>query len=186
MSIIYIYFTYVKSKYILVLYENQGGEIFMSLDTVKQYFHNMGLDDRIIQFSDSTATVALAAEALGCEEARIAKTMSFLLKDRPIVVVTAGDVKIDNKKYKDTFGVKAKMVPYDQVEEYIGHAPGGVCPFVLNKDVSVYLDISLKKFDIVYPAAGDSHSAVKLSPDELEKLVTFIAWVDVCKGWEKQ
>lgn len=158
----------------------------MSFDTVKQYLHSQGLEDRVIQFSDSTATVALAAEALGCEEARIAKTMSFLRKDKPIVIVTAGDVKVDNKKYKDTFGVKAKMVPYDQVEEYIGHVPGGVCPFVLNKDVSVYLDISLKRFDIVYPAAGDSHSAVRLSLNELQKLVMSIAWVDVCKGWENQ
>lgn len=156
----------------------------MSIDTVKAYFKQHGLEDRVMQFAESSATVELAAQAVGCEPARIAKTMSFFISEKPILVVTAGDAKIDNKKYKNQFHEKAKMIPWDQVEENIGHAPGGVCPFAIKKSLEVYLDISLKRFDTVFPAAGSSSSAVKLSIPELENCSGFEEWVDVCKCWQ--
>lgn len=154
----------------------------MSFESVKKYFKEQGLIDRVTEFDQSSATVELAAKAIGCEPAHIAKTMSFLLEDKPILIVTAGNVKIDNKKYKDSFHQKAKMIPWDDVESYIGHAPGGVCPFAIEKDIPVYLDNSLKAYDTVYPAAGSSNSAVKLSVNELEKYSRAISWIDVCKG----
>jgi prolyl-tRNA editing enzyme YbaK/EbsC (Cys-tRNA(Pro) deacylase) len=129
----------------------------------------------------SSATVELAAIALGCEPERIAKTMSFIVEDNPILIVTAGDVKIDNPKYKAAFGTKAKMIDSDSVEKYIGHAVGGVCPFGINDGVKVYLDESLKRFDTVYPACGSSNSAIELSILELEAVSNYSAWVDVCK-----
>ncbi len=157
----------------------------MSIDKVRTFLKEKGLADRIKEFDDSSATVELAAKAVGCEPARIAKTLSFLLNsDLPILIVAAGDAKVDNKKYKEQFNQKAKMIPWDNVEEYTGYAPGGVCPFVPKNNVSVYLDVSLKRFDTVYPAAGSSNSAVELSIPELETLSSFLCWIDVCKDWQ--
>ena len=153
----------------------------MSFNKVYEFFKEKGLADRVMEFDESSATVELAAQAIGCGPARIAKTMSFLIDDKAILIVTAGNVKIDNKKYKAYFHTKAKMIPWDDVEEYIGHAPGGVCPFAVKEGISVYLDTSLKAFDTVYPAAGSSNSAVKLSPDELYTLSGAADWIDVCK-----
>lgn len=153
----------------------------MSFNKVYEFFKEKGLSDRVMEFDESSATVELAAQAIGCEPARIAKTMSFLIDDKAILIVTAGNVKIDNKKYKAYFHTKAKMIPWDDVEGYIGHAPGGVCPFAVKEDINVYLDTSLKDFDTVYPAAGSSNSAVKLTPDELYTLSGAIDWIDVCK-----
>ena len=155
----------------------------MSFEKVKAYFDTFGMGDRCIDLKESSATVALAAQALGTEEARIAKTMSFLLDDQPLIVVVAGDARVDNHKYKETFHKKAKMIPGAECEQYISHRPGGVCPFCLPPHVPVYLDVSLKRFDIVYPAAGTDHSAVKLTIDELEKYSGSKGWVDVCKQW---
>lgn len=137
--------------------------------------------DHVIRLEDSTATVVEAAQALGVEPEMIAKTMSFLRDDQPVLILTEGTAKIDNRKYKDAFHVKAKMIPFEQVETCIGHAPGGVCPFGINEGVNVYLDESLRQFDIVYPAAGDDHSAVKLSIEELEQISGAEGWGDVCK-----
>lgn len=156
----------------------------MSFEKVKAYLAPFGLSDRCIDLKESSATVALAAEALGTEEARIAKTMSFLVDDEPLIVVVAGDARVDNHKYKETFHKKAKMIPGADCEKYIGHRPGGVCPFALPATVPVYLDVSLKRFDTVYPAAGTDHSAVKLTLEELEKASRAKGWVDVCKNWE--
>lgn len=152
----------------------------MSFVKVKEYFDSLGLGSRVKEFTESSATVELAALAVGCAPGQIAKTMSFFQQDAPILIVTAGDVRIDNKKYKAAFHQKAKMIPWDQVADCVGHAPGGVCPFVLPQNVKVYLDISLKRFDIVYPAAGSDHSAVELSPKELEQYSLAAEWVDVC------
>lgn len=156
----------------------------MSIERVKEYLQQEGILDRLKILHESSATVELAAQALGCEPAWIAKTMSFLVDDGAVLIVTAGDVKIDNKKFKDQFHQKAKMIPGDLVEEYIGHAPGGVCPFAIKEQVPVYMDISLKRFKTVYPAGGDAHSAVELTPDELEKYAHAVGWVDVCKPKE--
>ena len=158
----------------------------MSFEKVKAYFDTFGMGDLCIDLKESSATVALAAQALGTEEARIAKTMSFLLDDQPLIVVVAGDARVDNHKYKETFHKKAKMIPGAECEKYIGHRPGGVCPFCLPPHVPVYLDVSLKRFDIVYPAAGTDHSAVKLTIDELEKYSNSKGWVDVCKQWRTE
>lgn len=156
----------------------------MAIDKVKEYFKPYHMDQQILEFDVSSATVELAAEALHCEGKRIAKTMSFLVGDQPILIVTAGDTKIDNAKYRHFFGTKAKMIPGDEVENIIGHAIGGVCPFAVNKNVKIYLDISLKRFETVYPAAGSSNSAIALTIPELEKYSNFLQWVDVCKGWQ--
>ena len=137
--------------------------------------------DRVIHLAASTATVAEAAEALGVEPRMIAKTLSFLQEEKPVLILTEGTAKIDNRKYKDTFHIKAKMIPFEEVETQVGHAPGGVCPFGINENVIVYLDESLRQFENVYPAAGDDHSAVKLTVDELEKIAGATGWVDVCK-----
>lgn len=155
----------------------------MSFENVKKYFDGAGLGRRVIALEKSSATVEEAARAIGCEPKQIAKTMSFLVEDKPVLIVTAGDARIDNKKYKDTFHQKAKMIPGEQVEEYIGHAPGGVCPFALKPGVTVYLDISLKRFERVYPAGGNDHSAVDLTIEELMKYSGFSGWVDACKDW---
>lgn len=155
----------------------------MSYESVKRFFDGVGLSHRVKVLTQSSATVELAASAIGCEPARIAKTMSFLMDDKAILIVTAGDAKVDNKKYKAAFHQKARMIPSEQVENYIGHEPGGVCPFVLKPGVGVYLDVSLKRFQTVYPAGGDTHSAVELSLDELEAYSLAIGWVDVCKDW---
>lgn len=155
----------------------------MSFANVKQYFENTGLGERVIALEKSSATVDEAAEAIGCLPKQIAKTMSFLVDEKPILVVTAGDAKVDNKKYKSAFHQKAKMIPGELVEQYIGHAPGGVCPFAVNPNVTVYLDVSLKRFERVYPAGGNGHSAVNLSLKELEEYSHYTGWVDVCKDW---
>ena len=156
----------------------------MALEKVISYFEQAGLKDRVKVFEQSSATVELAALAVGCEPAHIAKTMSFLLGDKPILIVTAGDARIENKKYKALFGQKAKMIPWDDVESYIGHAPGGVCPFEIKEGVDTYLDVSLKRFETVYPAAGSDNSAVALSIEELEKYSNSKEWIDICKNWD--
>ena len=153
----------------------------MSLEKAKIYLKEKGYEDHIIELEQSSATVSMAAEALGVEEGMIAKTLSFLLNDLPILIVTEGTARIDNRKYKDTFHTKAKMIPFDEVEQYIGHVPGGVCPFGIREDIPIYLDESLKKFEVVYPAAGNDHSAVKLTIAELEDACGNVEWVDVCK-----
>ena len=144
-------------------------EIRMAIEKVRAYFNKFQMDEKILEFDVSSATVELAAEALHCEGKRIAKTMSFLVGDQPILIVTAGDTKIDNAKYKHLFGTKAKMIPADEVEQFIGHAIGGVCPFAVNENVKVYLDESLKRFHTVFPAAGSSNSAIEMTIPELEK-----------------
>ena len=156
----------------------------MAIDKVKEYFKQFGIDHKIREFEVSSATVELAAQALGCEGKRIAKSLSFLVDDKAILIIAAGDAKIDNPKYKAMFNTKAKMLSYDQVEEYIGHAVGGVCPFAIPDTVTVYLDESLKRFDTVFPACGSSNSAIELTIPELEKYSNFTSWVDVCKDWE--
>ena len=152
----------------------------MSLSKARAYLAGKGLEDRIIIPEESSATVELAAKALGTEPARIAKTMSFLQGEKTVLILAEGTARIDNRKYKDTFHCKAKMIPYEQVEELTGHAPGGVCPFGAKEGVQVFLDVSLKKFDVVYPAAGSDHSAVRITPRELEDCLQ-AEWVDVCK-----
>ena len=153
----------------------------MSLEKAKIYLKEKGYEDHIIELEQSSATVSLAAEALGVEEGMIAKTMSFLQNETAVLILAEGTARIDNRKYKDAFHTKAKMIPFDEVEQYIGHAPGGVCPFGIKEGVRVYLDESLRQFDVVYPAAGDDHSAVKLSIEELEQISGAEGWVDVCK-----
>ncbi len=155
----------------------------MSIEAVRIYLRQRGLEDRIIEFSQSSATVELAAEANHCEPARIAKTLSFALADGCILIVAAGDAKIDNGKYKARFGAKAKMLAPQEVLERVGHAVGGVCPFALKPGVTVYLDESLRRFDEVFPAAGNAASAVRLTPEELAQTSDAKEWVDVCKGW---
>lgn len=156
----------------------------MAIEKVKEYFRQYDIEDRVLEFDVSSATVDLAAEAVGCEPARIAKTLSFKVDEQPILIVCAGDAKIANPKYKAEFGQKAVMLSPQEAIDLIGHAVGGVCPFALNEGVKVYLDESLKRFDTVFPAAGSDNSAIELSPDELEKCSQgFVKWVDVCKGW---
>ncbi len=158
----------------------------MSVEKVREYLKDFGLDSRVEEFDVSSATVELAAKAAGVIPAMIAKTLSFRLGDSAILIVTSGDTKIDNSKYKQIFGTKAKMLTFDEAIEYTGHAVGGVCPFALpNKDVKTYLDISMKRFDTILPAAGSSSSCVRLSPDELEKASRAEAWIDVCKNIEQ-
>ncbi len=154
----------------------------MSLTKAKEHLKKYGLEDKIMEFSVSSATVKEAAIALNCKEEEIAKTLSFLVNDKPILIVTSGDQKIDNSKYKTEFHTKAKMIPFDEVENKIGHGVGGVCPFGINDDVKVYLDTSLKRFKTIYPACGTSNSAVKLTIEELEKTSNYIKWIDVCKS----
>ena len=154
----------------------------MSLEKAKEHLKKYGLEDRVKEYSISSATVKEAAIAVGCKEEEIAKTLSFIVDDKPILIVTSGDQKIDNPKYKAEFHTKAKMIPFDDVEKLTGHMVGGVCPFGINEDVDVYLDTSLKRFDITYPACGSSNSAVKLSIEELEKASNYKKWIDVCKN----
>ncbi len=153
----------------------------MSQERAEKYLESRGFLDHVIRLEASTATVAEAADALGVEPGMIAKTMSFLLDDQPILILTEGTARVENRKYKDTFHIKAKMIPFEEVEQWIGHAPGGVCPFGINDGVKVYLDESLRRFETVYPAAGDAHSAVKLTIPELEEVAGAVGWVDVCK-----
>ena len=153
----------------------------MSLERAKEYLAEKGYADHVIELEDSSATVQLAAQALGVEPGMIAKTMSFLIGEEAILILTEGTAKVDNRKYKDIFHMKAKMIPFEEVENWIGHAPGGVCPFGIKEGIKVYLDESLKQFDTVYPAAGNDHSAVKLTIPELEQISNSKGWVDVCK-----
>lgn len=153
----------------------------MSIQKVREYLAAYGAADRITEFDVSSATVELAAKALGCAESRIAKTLSFMLGDRVVLVVAAGDVKVDNRKYKDFFGGKAKMLAREDAERLTGHAVGGVCPFAVNDGVEVWLDESLKRFDTVFPACGSASSAIELTLDELEKFSRAKGWTDVCK-----
>ncbi|HHZ12514.1 MAG: YbaK/EbsC family protein [Caldicoprobacterales bacterium] len=153
----------------------------MSVEKVKDFFAKYGMENRIKEFSVSSATVELAADALECEPCRIAKTLSFMVGSKPILIVAAGDAKIDNRKYKAQFGTKAKMLKPDDTVSLIGHPVGGVCPFAVNEGVTVYLDISLKRFDTVFPACGSSNSAIELTIAELEKYSSYLSWIDVCK-----
>ena len=156
----------------------------MALEQAKKYLTEKDYADRIIELEESSATVQLAAEALGVEPGMIAKTMSFLQGEQPVLILTEGTARIDNRKYKDTFHIKAKMIPFEEVEEIIGHAPGGACPFGVKEGIKVYLDESLKRFDTVYPAAGNDHSAVRLTIEDLENAVDSEGWIDVCKEIE--
>ena len=159
----------------------------MSIQKVREYFKGFGIEDRIREFDISSATVELAAVAVGVEGARIAKSLSFKVEDKPIIIVVAGDAKVDNSRYKAQFHTKAKMLTHEEAHELIGHDVGGVCPFALPEDVKVYLDVSMKRFETVFPAAGSSNSAVEMTCDELERYASnFAAWVDVCKGWRPE
>lgn len=167
--------------------KSEGNESNMSIERVRAYLSEKGLADRVMEFDASSATVAQAAADLGCEEARIAKTMAFLVDGHAILIVMAGDGKVDNPRYKAQFHAKAAMIRPDDLVEKVGHPMGGVCPFAILPDVRVYLDESLKRFDIVYPAAGTASSAVRLTMPELESAVEhFSGWVDVAKGWRPE
>ncbi len=159
----------------------------MSVDAVRNYLKEFGLDGRVEEFSESSATVELAAKAAGVIPAMIAKTLSFKVGDGAVLVVTSGDTKVDNSKFKSVFGTKAKMLTPDEAIEYTGHAVGGVCPFAIERDdVKTYLDVSLKRFDTVLPAAGSSSSCVRLSPDELEKASKAVGWAEICKFFDAE
>ena len=154
----------------------------MSIQKVRAYFKDFGIEDRIREFDVSSATVELAAVAVGVEGARIAKSMSFKIGEEPIIIVMAGDAKVDNSRYKAQFHTKAKMLTFDEACEFTGHAPGGVCSFALPENVKTYLDVSLKRFDTVFPAAGSANSAIEMTCEELKQYSSnFVAWVDVCK-----
>ncbi|GKH49440.1 proline--tRNA ligase [Eubacteriales bacterium] len=158
----------------------------VSITAVKSYFKELGLEDRVLEFSVSSATVALAAQAVGCEEARIAKTLSFLVDGHAVLIVTAGDAKIDNRKFKDQFHTKAKMLTAEELAALVGHAPGGVCPFAVPHTVEVWLDESLRRFPTVFPAAGSDNSAIELSCGELERFSCARGWADLCRGWRPE
>lgn len=155
----------------------------MSVKDVKEYLAEWGLQDRVLEFDTSSATVELAAQTVGVIPARIAKTLSFMLQEGPLLVVCAGDARIDNHKYKDTFGCKAKMLSPEEAIELVGYAVGGVCPFAIKPGVRVCLDESLKRFDTVFPACGSSNSAIELTCEQLYATSRAVAWVDVCKDW---
>ncbi len=155
----------------------------MSIERVKEYFQSYGIENRIQEFEVSSATVELAAAALSCDPARIAKTLSFLVEGHAVLVVAAGDAKVDNAKYKAQFHTKAKMLSPDQVTELVGHAVGGVCPFAVKEGTEVYLDVSMKRFETMFPACGSSNSAIELTIPELEEYSGYLEWVDVCKGY---
>ena len=157
----------------------------MSIEKVRAFFRKKGIEDRVQEFPVSSATVELAAQALGVEGKRIAKTLSFLVGDQCVLIVAAGDAKVDNAKFKAQFHTKAKMLPHDLVPEYVGHAVGGVCPFAVKEGVAVYLDESLRRFETVFPACGSSNSAIELTIPELMAYADTDAWIDVCKGWQE-
>ena len=157
----------------------------MSIEAVKAYFQTQNMEGRVREFSVSSATVELAASALGCEGKRIAKTLSFLVEGAPLLVVAAGDARIDNGKFKAFFHTKARMLTPEEVEQLVGHRVGGVCPFGVKEGVKTYLDVSLRRFETVFPACGSSNSAIELTLPELEQHSHAIAWVDVCKNWEE-
>ena len=153
----------------------------MSFEKAKAYLEVKGYASHIIIPDQCSGTVEEAANALGVQPCEIAKTISLLVYEKVILIVCEGNAKIDNHKYKQTFHIKAKMIPFDEVESLVGHAPGGVCPFGINEGIEVYLDESLKKFKTVYPACGNSQSAVKMSLEELEDASDYVSWIDVCK-----
>ena len=153
----------------------------MALEKAKAYLEEIGYGDRVMVFDVSSATVELAAKAVGTEPEKIAKSMTFKVNEKPVMIVCAGDAKVNNQKFKETFHVKAKMLSFDEVHDLIGHDVGGVCPFGINEGVDVYLDESLKRFEFVYPACGSDNSAVKLSIPELEEVSDYLGWVDICK-----
>lgn len=154
----------------------------MSVEKVRNYLKQFGRENDVLEFDVSSATVELAAQALSCEEERIAKSLTFDVSGKTVMIVTAGDMKIDNPKYKAFFGTKAKMLTFDEVSEKIGHEVGGVCPFGINDGVDVWLDDSMKRFDYIFPACGSSNSAIKLTPDELFVYSKAKGWIDVCKS----
>ena len=156
----------------------------MSIERVKEYFKGYGMEDRVLEFPVSSATVELAAAALGCEGCRIAKTLSFLVDGAPVLVVAAGDARVDNGKFKAFFHTKARMLSPEEASTLVGHAVGGVCPFAVNEGVAAYLDVSLRRFETVFPACGSSNSAIELTLPELERFSDAKAWIDVCKGWQ--
>lgn len=156
----------------------------MSIMRVREFFRAFGMEQRVLEFDQSSATVALAAQALGVAEARIAKTLSFRVREDTVLIVMAGDARVDNPKYKARFGAKAKMLAHDEATALVGHAVGGVCPFAVNDGVQVYLDESLRRFQTVFPACGSANSAIELTIPELEQYAAPVGWVDVCKGWE--
>ena len=156
----------------------------MSIERVKQYFEPFDMADRIREFPVSSATVELAAAALGCEGCRIAKTLSFSVDGAAVLIVAAGDARVDNGKFKAFFHTKARMLSPQEAADLVGHAVGGVCPFGVNEGVTTYLDVSLRRFETVFPACGSSNSAIELTLPELEKYSQAKAWIDVCKGWE--
>ena len=157
----------------------------MSIERVKEYFEGYGMAERIQEFPVSSATVELAAAALGCEGCRIAKSLSFLVDGGAVLVVAAGDARVDNGKFKAFFHTKAKMLSPQEAADLVGHAVGGVCPFGVNEGVTTYLDVSLRRFETVFPACGSSNSAIELTLPELEKYSQAKAWIDVCKGWQE-
>ena len=157
----------------------------MSIEKGRAHFRKFGMEERVIEFTVSSATVELAAQALGCEGKRIVKTLSFNAGGKAILICAAGDAKVDNAKYKARFGVKAKMLIPEDAATMIGHAVGGVCPFAVNEGVEVYLDESIKRFETVFPAAGSSNSAIELTIPEMEQYSGYTAWVDVCKAWQE-
>ena len=159
----------------------------MSIEKVRAYFKPLGIEGRIREFDVSSATVELAAVAVGVEGARIAKSLSFKVEDKPIIIVVAGDAKVDNSRYKAQFHTKAKMLTHEEAHDWIGHDVGGVCPFALPEDVKTYLDVSLKRFDTVFPAVGSAASAIELTCPELERCCgeRFCRWVDLCRGWQE-
>lgn len=158
----------------------------MAIEVVREYFKKFSMEDKILEYEASCATVELAAKALNVAPERIAKTLSFKKEEGCLLVVAAGDAKIDNSKFKSSFGVKAKMLTPDEVLKQVGHAVGGVCPFGISEHIPVYLDVSLKRFDTVFPACGSSNSAIELTCDELFTYANGLQWVDVCKGWNEE
>lgn len=158
----------------------------MSIEVVRSYFKTIGIDNRIQEFPVSSATVELAAQALNCGPERIAKTLSFKVDDTVILIVAAGDAKVDNSKFKGLFHTKAKMLTAEEVVDLVGHAVGGVCPFAVKEGVSIYLDVSLKRFNTVFPACGSANSAIELTVPELEKIIGTYEWIDVCKAWQTE
>ena len=156
----------------------------MAIERVREYFERCGIANRVREFPVSSATVELAAQALGCEACRIAKTLSFMVEGHAVLIVAAGDARIDNARYKLQFGTKAKMLSPEEAKTLVGHAVGGVCPFAVNEGAEGYLDQSLKRFETVFPACGSGNSAIEMSVAELEKYSGYVGWVDVCKGWD--
>lgn len=158
----------------------------MAIERVRAYFETLGIADRILEFPVSSATVTQAAEALGCAPRRIAKTLSFMVDGKAVLIVAAGDARVENRKFKGVFGQKAKMLTPDEAEQLVGHAVGGVCPFAVLDGVEIYLDVSLRRFQTVFPACGSSNSAVEMTIAELEQYTDFVDWVDVCKDWQEE